>query len=99
MNRNLVSEDLLGKSGIKFVYESGKLILTRNGVFVGKGYSAERIIKLCTIDNIINEISNFAYMLESISLWHSRLTHINISTMNILIKSGLISRSIHDFEK
>ena len=35
MNRNLVSGDLLGKPGIKFVYESGKLILTSNGVFVG----------------------------------------------------------------
>ena len=68
MNRNLVSGDLLGKPGIKPVYESGKLILTRNGIFVGKGYSAEGMIKLCTTDNIINEISNSAYMLESISL-------------------------------
>lgn len=57
------------------------------------------MIKLCTIDNIINEISNSAYMLESISLWHSRLAYIGISTMNRLIKSGLISCNIHDFEK
>ena len=38
MNRNLVSGDLLGKSGIKSVFESGKLIFSRNCVFVGKGY-------------------------------------------------------------
>ena len=99
INRNLVSGDLLGKPGIKSVYESGKLILTRNGIFVGKRYSAEGMIKLCTTNNIINEISNSAYMLESISLWHSRLAHIGISTMNRLIKSGLISCNIHDFGK
>lgn len=99
MSRNLVSGDLLGKPGIKSVYESGKLILTRNGVFVGKGYSAEGMIKLCTIDNIINKVSNSAYMIDSVSLWHSRLAHIGISTMNRLIKSKLISCNIHEFEK
>ncbi|KAI5416366.1 hypothetical protein KIW84_041435 [Lathyrus oleraceus] len=46
MNRNLVSEDLLGKPGIKFVYESGKLILTCNGIFVGKGYSAWSLLRV-----------------------------------------------------
>jgi hypothetical protein len=98
MNRNLVSGDLLGKPGIKSVYESGKLILTRNGVFVGKGYSAEGMIKLCTTDNIINEIFNSAYMLESISLWHNRLAHTGISSIKRLIKSGLISCNINDFK-
>lgn len=47
MNRNLVSGDLLGKSSIKSIYESDKHILTRSGVFVGKGYSIEGMIKLC----------------------------------------------------
>lgn len=73
--------------------------MTRNGVFVGKGYSAEGMINLCTTDNIINEIFNSAFMLEYIYLWHSRSTHIGISTMNRLIKFGLISCNIHDFEK
>lgn len=66
MNMNLVSGNLLGKLGIKSVYESGKLILTCNSVFVGKRYFAEGMIKFCATDNIINEISNSAYMLESI---------------------------------
>ena len=38
MNRNLVSGDHLGKPRIKSVFESGKLIFSRNCVFVGKGY-------------------------------------------------------------
>ncbi|XP_030495093.1 uncharacterized protein LOC115710880 [Cannabis sativa] len=45
MNRNLISGDLLGKPGIKAVYESGKLILTKSNVFLGKGYSCEGIVK------------------------------------------------------
>lgn len=35
-NRNLVSGDLLSKRGTKSVYESSKLILSKNGVFIGK---------------------------------------------------------------
>jgi hypothetical protein len=99
MNRNLVSGDLLGKSSIKSIYESNKHILTRSGVFVGKGYFTEEMIKLCTIDNIINEIYNSAYMLESVSLWHNRLAHSGISSMKRLIKYGLISCNINDFKK
>lgn len=57
------------------------------------------MIKLCTADNIINEISNSTYMLESISLWHNRLAHTGISSMKKLTKSGLISCNINDFEK
>ncbi|XP_050908623.1 uncharacterized protein LOC127122307 [Lathyrus oleraceus] len=65
----------------------------------GKGYSVEGMIKLYTTDNIINEIPNCAYMLEYTSLWKSRLEHIDISTMNRLIKYDLISCNIYDFEK
>ena len=39
MNRNLVSGVLLGKSGIKSIFESRKLILSHNDIFVGKDYS------------------------------------------------------------
>ncbi|XP_022883482.1 uncharacterized protein LOC111400299 [Olea europaea var. sylvestris] len=41
MNRNLVSCNLLRKPGIKCVYESGKLVLSLNGKFVGKSYFSE----------------------------------------------------------
>lgn len=99
MNKNLVSGDLLGKLSIVSVYESGKLILTCNNVFVGNGYSAKGMIKLCTIDNIINKISIFAYMIESISLWNSRITHIGISIIKRLIKYGLILYDVNNFEK
>ena len=52
MNKNLVTEDLSGKPGIKFAFESGKLVLSCNGVFVGKGYFTEGMIKLYTSNNV-----------------------------------------------
>uniref|UniRef100_A0A2N9EYR8 Reverse transcriptase domain-containing protein n=1 Tax=Fagus sylvatica TaxID=28930 RepID=A0A2N9EYR8_FAGSY len=37
IKKNLVSASLLSKNGVKAVLESDKLILSKNGVFVGKG--------------------------------------------------------------
>uniref|UniRef100_A0A2N9FHD9 Retrovirus-related Pol polyprotein from transposon TNT 1-94-like beta-barrel domain-containing protein n=1 Tax=Fagus sylvatica TaxID=28930 RepID=A0A2N9FHD9_FAGSY len=39
IKKNLVSASLLSKNGVKAVIESDKLILSKNGIFVGKGYS------------------------------------------------------------
>ncbi|RVW41670.1 Retrovirus-related Pol polyprotein from transposon TNT 1-94 [Vitis vinifera] len=50
MNKNLVSGDLLGKPGIKAVFESDKLILTKSGNFVGKGLAH---VGLSTIKRIV----------------------------------------------
>lgn len=77
--------DLLGKLGIKSVYESDKLILSRNGSFIGKGYSCEGMVKLCIDDNKNKNVSS-AYMLDSVSLWHGRLAPIGISTIKRMIK-------------
>ena len=101
MNKNLVSGDLLGKPGIKAVFESGKLILTKSGNFVGKGYSCDGMIKLCTNDNIIKMASTSAYMCDSNSLflWHNRLAHVGLSTIKRIVKCGLIACDTKKFEK
>ena len=33
-----MSRSLINKAGLKLVFEADKLVLTRNGDFVGKGY-------------------------------------------------------------
>ena len=38
MKKNLVSTNLLGKSGLKNFLKSSKLILSTCGIFVGRGY-------------------------------------------------------------
>lgn len=41
VSKNLVSANPLCKSGMKLVFETDKLILTKFGAFVGKGYSCD----------------------------------------------------------
>ena len=101
MNMNLVSGHLLGKLGVKSVCESGKLVLSRNSVFVGKGYSTERMVKLCTSDNVYikNKNVSSAYIVDSITLWHGRLAHIGIGNMKRMIKCDLIESDVNTFNK
>ena len=101
INRNLVSGDLLGKPRIKSVFELGKLILSCDGVFVGKGHSSEGMVKLCTNDNVSinNKSVSSAHIVDSITLWHGRLAHIGIGTMKRMVKCGLIEYDINNFNK
>jgi hypothetical protein len=74
MKKNLVSANLLCKKGIKVVIEFDKLILSKNEIFIGKSYSCDGMFKL----SIINKaISHSSYIVESSSLWHGRLAHLN----------------------
>ena len=51
IKRNLVSANLMCKRGFKIILESDKVVISKNGVFVGKGYSLDGMFKLS-----INEI-------------------------------------------
>ena len=51
IKKNLVSASILCKSGVKSVLEADSLILSKNGMFVGKGYACNGMFKLS-----INEI-------------------------------------------
>ncbi|XP_071912216.1 uncharacterized protein [Coffea arabica] len=88
---NLVSVALLGKVGVKVSFESGKIIMTKNNVFVGKDYCNQGLFVL-NISNVINEnASSSAYIVDSISLWHARLGHVNIGYIKKMQSCGLIS--------
>lgn len=56
IRKNLVSASLLCKKGMKTVLESDKLILSKNGVFVGKGYACDGMFKLSIHNN--NKVCN-----------------------------------------
>ena len=63
IKKNLISANLLCKSDVKAVLESDKLILSKNGIFVGMGYATNGMYKL----NIINkEVSSCAYIVDSL---------------------------------
>ena len=63
IKKNLVSANLLCKSGVKVVLESDKLILSKNGIFVGKGYAIDDMYKLSIINK---EVSGCAYIVDSL---------------------------------
>ena len=71
--KNLVYVNLLCKKGFKAVLESNKIILLKNGLFIGKGYSCDKMFKL----SINNKVNVSVYMTKlSLSLWHDCLTYV-----------------------
>ncbi|CAL8121383.1 unnamed protein product [Prunus armeniaca] len=79
IRKNLVSGPILSKKGFKLVFESDKFILTKEGMFVGKGYLADGLFKLNVIGNdAFNKINKVSvYFAESSNIWHARLGHVN----------------------
>ena len=63
IRKNLVSASLLSKKGFKLVFESDKLVLTKGGTFVGKGYMSEGLFKLNVFnDNVIASTINKSFV-------------------------------------
>jgi len=68
LHASLIFVAFLNKAGVKVSCESEKIILTKNNVFVGKGYCNQGLFVL-NVCNVVNEkASTSAYMIESISL-------------------------------
>ena len=82
---------LLSKKGFKLVFVSDNFILTKNGMYVGKGYMSNGLFKMNVmtvvppIKNINENSTSSAYMLESLNVWHGRLGHVNYDTLRRLI--------------
>ena len=62
IKKSLVFASLLCKSGVKAVLELNKLILSNNGIFLGKGYAIDDMYKLSIINK---EVSRCAYIVDS----------------------------------
>ena len=100
LRRNLISCGLLEIAGIKQVTDAGKMVLTKNGEFVGKAYRADFLYVLETMIENNENASTSAYIAESVDLWHARLGHVNAKSVCRLHDMGLIpSLSKHDHSK
>ena len=96
MRKNLMLSFLLNKAGFKQTMESDQYVITKKGIFVGKGYACDGMFKL----NVENKASNVsAYMLSSLNFWHACLCHINSKYVRIMSSSGLIPKLTKDFQK
>ncbi|KAJ9561120.1 hypothetical protein OSB04_006280 [Centaurea solstitialis] len=92
LRKNLVSGWLLNKVGFKLVFESDKFVLSKNGMYVGKGYAMNGMFKLnVMVVNVMNKnASTSAYMLEFSNMWHGRLGHVNFNSIQRLSKLNCI---------
>jgi hypothetical protein len=52
INKNLVSGSLLCRDGFKLVFESNKVVISKYGQFVGKGYKCGGLFRLSLSCNI-----------------------------------------------
>lgn len=94
IRKNLVSGSLLSKNGFKLVFVSDKFVLTKNDMYVGKGYVKDGLFKmnvLTVVSNAtINKTSSSVYILESCNLWHHRLGHANFNSIRKLMNLSLL---------
>ncbi|GJT49952.1 retrovirus-related pol polyprotein from transposon TNT 1-94 [Tanacetum coccineum] len=82
IRKNLVSGWLLNKFGFRLVFESDKFVLSKNQMYVGKGYAVNAMFKLnvMVVKNDINKMNSSAYLIESSNVWHGRLGHVNFNS-------------------
>ena len=57
IRKNLVSGSLLSKKGFKLVFVSDNFILTKSGMYVGKGYMSNGLFKM-NVMTVIPPIKN-----------------------------------------
>ena len=102
IRKNLISGTLLSMHGFKMVFESQKIVLSKHGMYVGKGYVKNGMWKMNTIavkSNAGNKKQKSSvYMLESSNLWHGRLGHVNYDTLRRLINLDHIPAFHIDFK-
>ena len=97
IRKNLVSRPLLSKNGFRLVFESDKFVLTKSGMYVGKGYLSDGLFKLNVITVVPPEVMNknnssFTYIVESSYIWHGRLGHINYGSLKKLLNMNCLPK-------
>ena len=91
MNKNLVSGSLLCRDGFKLVFESNKVIVSKFGQFIGKGYECGGLFRFSLSDFCNKSVNHICGSVDSdASVWHSRLCHVNFGLMSRLSSMSLI---------
>ena len=67
IRKNLVSSLLLNKAGFKQVFEADQYVLSKKGMFVGKGYACDDMLFKFNVE--MNENSSFAYIVSCVNVW------------------------------
>ncbi|CAL9030102.1 unnamed protein product [Prunus brigantina] len=67
VRRNLISGSSLVQQGYKVVLESNMVVITKNNVFIGKGFISEGLFKLNVYSKVIHPK---VFNMESSNVWH-----------------------------
>ena len=92
IKKNLVSGSRLMKDGFKLVFESNKVVLSKYGTFVGKGYECEGVFRFSLEDFCDNVVNHVSTSVNETNVWHSRLCHVNFGCMMRLADMSLIPK-------
>jgi hypothetical protein len=91
---NLISVSLLCQDGYKLVFESNKLVMSKFGNFIDKGYISGGLFHLNTSDYSYN--LNFASMINNkickADVWHSQFCHIRFDTVAKMFRLEFIPK-------
>ena len=91
MNKNLVSGSFLCREGFKVVLESNKVVVSKHGLFIGKGYECGGLFRFSLSDFSNKCVNHICGGVDDIAnTWHSHLCHINFGLMNQLSSMLLI---------
>jgi hypothetical protein len=102
INRNLISGSLLCRDGFNLVFESNTFIVSKFGLFIGKGYDSGGLFRLSVVDdcnNMANSVSYSELNVGEAAVWHSQLCHISfdciiqLSRLNLIPKISVVRRS------
>jgi hypothetical protein len=93
MNKNLVSGSLLCRDGFKVVLESNKVVISKYGQFIGKGYECGGLFRF-SLSNFCNKSVNHicGSINDDTRVWHSRLCHLKFCLMSWLSNMCLIPK-------
>lgn len=81
IRKNLLLGSVMNKHGFKMVFQSDKVISSKSGMYVGKGYKCNGFFKLNVMTIVNKNNATSIYLLESTDLWHGRLGHVNYDSI------------------
>jgi len=97
IKKNLVSASMLCTDGYKVVLESNKYVVSKHGIFVGKGYDCGGLFHLSLHDEC-NKMVNSVNIFDESDLWHSCFCHASfgclmwLANLNLIPKFNLVKK-------
>ncbi|CAL5397431.1 unnamed protein product [Camellia sinensis] len=98
VRRNLISGSCLVQLGYKIVMESNKIVISKNDIFIGKGFVCDGLFKL-NVSFEVNYISHNIFNIEICDLWHKRLGHVNLGKIRKMMDLELVPKSSIDVKR